>query len=125
MFRAVLTSALDGIIMTDNEGRIIEFNPAAEKLFGWSHDEILGREMMQTLLPLELRAAHRRQCAQSQGKRVETRALRADSTEFPAEFSVSRVFEDPPIFPWFVRDIRAPREVGRHRVTPGAANRRA
>ncbi len=61
--------------------------------------------MMQTLLPLELRAAHRWQFAQSQGKRVETRALRADGTEFPAEVSVSRVFEDPPVFTWFVRDI--------------------
>jgi PAS domain-containing protein len=47
----ILDSALDCILTADHEGRVIEFNAAARRLFGYSRSEILGREVADTLVP--------------------------------------------------------------------------
>ncbi len=41
--RAIVDEALDCIITADRDGRILEFNPAAERTFGWRRDEAIGR----------------------------------------------------------------------------------
>ena len=111
---AIVDSALDSIITIDHEGRIFEWNQAAEKTFGYRRAEVLGKEMAQLIVPPALRDSWRRGLSRYPtaeqnavlGKRMETTALRADGREFPVELTITRVpVEGPPIFTGFVRDI--------------------
>jgi PAS domain S-box-containing protein len=94
---AILDSALDAIVAMDQEGRFIDFNPAAEKLFGRRCDDVLGKAVADTIVPERLRESHwnglRRfvQTGSSNviGRHVEMPALRADGTEFPAELAIT------------------------------------
>jgi PAS domain S-box-containing protein len=111
---AVLASSLDGIITIDHEGRVTEFNPAAERTFGYTRDEAIGRELAELVIPPDLRQRHREGLAHylSTGegplldRRVEIRAVRADGSEFPVELTVTPIrLQGPPTFTGYVRDI--------------------
>jgi PAS domain S-box-containing protein len=111
---AVLQTALDGIISIDHEGRILEFNAAAEQVFGYSAAEVVGRELAELIIPPAYREQHRRGLAHYlatghgpvMGQRIELTALRHDATEFPVELAIARINTDwPPIFTGFIRDI--------------------
>jgi PAS domain S-box-containing protein len=111
---AILDAALDCIITIDHEERILEFNPAAERAFGYPRDAVLGRKMGELIIPPGYREAHRRGLRRYLdtgegpvlGRRIEMPALRADGTEFPAEISiVPTVFDRQPTFTGFLRDI--------------------
>jgi PAS domain S-box-containing protein len=110
---AILRSALDCIITFDLDGRIIEFNPAAERTFGYTAQEALGREMAQLIIPETLRESHRRGLALYNvttvgvpGRRMELTAMRADGTEFPVELSISRIqIDGKPMFTAYMRDV--------------------
>ena len=111
---AILGSALDAIVGMDAEGRVTEFNPAAEKLFGFRREEMLGRELAETVIPPALRERHRRGLARHLetgqaailGRRIEFAGLRSDGTEFPLEITVIRVEKDgATAFTGFLRDI--------------------
>jgi len=111
---AILESALDCLIAIDHEGKVLEFNPAAERTFGYQRDEVIGREMAELIIPPHLRDRHRRGLARVLaggegtvlGRRIELTALRSDGNEFPVELTVSRIeSEDPPVFTGYVRDI--------------------
>lgn len=112
-YRTIVESALDCIIVIDDAGRILEFNPAAERVFGFSREEIVGSELAESLVPLQYRAAHRAglQRYLSQGesrildRRLELRALRKSGEEFPVELSVSSNRDRPQTFTGFLRDI--------------------
>ena len=56
---AVLESALDAIITIDHEGAIVEFNPAAEKMFGWAQNEAIGKPLVDLIIPPSLKEKHR------------------------------------------------------------------
>jgi diguanylate cyclase (GGDEF)-like protein/PAS domain S-box-containing protein len=110
----MLEAALDCIVSIDRLGRIIEFNPAAERTFGHSRDDAVGRDFAELLMPEHLRDFHRRAITRHSrlgdpgllGRRFETTAIRADGAEFPIELSLSRVpTTGPPVFTAFVRDI--------------------
>ncbi len=110
----ILEAVLDCIITIDHRGRIVEFNPAAERTFRYKRAEVMGREMAQLIIPPALRAAHReglaRYLATGTGgaidRRFETMAMRADGTEFPVELSLVRIpSSGPPMFTGFLRDI--------------------
>jgi PAS domain S-box-containing protein len=111
---AMLETALDGVVAIDEAGRIVEFNPAAERTFGYERAEVLGRMMVDVIIPEPLRAIHREGFerylrtgeAKLLGTRVETRALRKNGEEFPVELSIGRV-DDPDrvAFTAFIRDI--------------------
>jgi diguanylate cyclase (GGDEF)-like protein/PAS domain S-box-containing protein len=110
----MLEASLDCIISMDHKGRIIEFNPAAERAFGHTRAEAVGRDFAELLLPEHLRDFHRRAIARHHragdpgllGRRFETIALRSDGTEFPVELSLSHVpTMGPQMFTAFVRDI--------------------
>src|SRR6266550_2391594 len=58
--RSMLDSSLDAIIMIDEHGAIVEFNPAAERTFGRSRSDVLGEQMAELLIPPALREAHHR-----------------------------------------------------------------
>lgn len=111
---AILDSALDSIVSIDHEGRISEFNAAAERTFGYDRKDVVGRHLADVLIPAPLREKHRvgfdRYLAtgkeQVLGKRIEMTALRADGSEFPVELAIARVPQDgPPIFTGYLRDI--------------------
>jgi len=111
---AIMDSALDCIMSIDSEGRITEVNPAAAATFGYSSDEILGKELAEMIIPPALREAHRRGMADFLstgegpviGRRLEVTAMRADGAEFPAELAVSRVnYLGSPIFTAYLRDL--------------------
>ncbi|MEO8137239.1 MAG: diguanylate cyclase, partial [Betaproteobacteria bacterium] len=119
---AILASSLDAIVTIDEEGRFVEFNPAAEAMFGISRDQALGRVMVETIVPPHLRDAHRRGFAECLatgkgtifGKRLEMCAVRADTTEFPVELVIAAVgSKAAPLFSGFIGDITERKEAER------------
>jgi len=95
---AIVDHALAALVSTDAEGRIVEFNPAAEAMFGRRRADVIGRPVGDTIVPPGHRAAHeagmRRVTAggpaRIMGKRIEMPALRADGSEFPVEMVLWR-----------------------------------
>ena len=100
----ILETALDGIITIDDEGRIRDFNPAAERMFGRSRADAVGQEVAELIIPPRFRDSHRRGFARflatGKGQVLNTRtdltALRADGTEFPVEVAVTRIVGQRP-----------------------------
>lgn len=93
--RAIVGSTFDAIVALDTDGRITDFNGAAERLFGRSRAEVIGQPV-QLLMPQRLRGAYtaafqRRQAApaKSFSKRYETIAMRGNGTELTVEISVT------------------------------------
>jgi PAS domain S-box-containing protein len=111
---AVIELALDAVIVIDELGRILEFNPAAERIFGFTRTEVLGREMAALIIPERDREQHRKGIKRYRetgehvvlGRRLELSATRADGTEFPVELTINAThLEGRAIFMGFVRDI--------------------
>jgi PAS domain S-box-containing protein len=115
--RAVLDSAVDGIVVADGNQRIVEFNPAAQRLFGYERDEVIGLPL-EILVPERNRPGHSAGVARfiaeggaprpmdSTGKVLH--ALRSDGTEFPMEGSIAAVtVRDGQVLTVIVRDITA------------------
>lgn len=109
-----MKTALDAIIIIDNSGLVKEFNPAAERIFGYKRNETVGKELAELIIPPAYRAAHRRGLRRyletGQGafidRRIEVTALRKSGEEFPVELTIARIgHSQPPIFMGTVRDI--------------------
>jgi len=112
--RAVVRGALDAIVVADRAGRIREFNPAAEQVFGFTRAEATERPARDLLVPRrhrELYDARMRSILEATretevAQRVEARALRKDGTEILMEIAFNRVQgEDGPVVLAFMRDI--------------------
>jgi PAS domain S-box-containing protein len=112
--RTILETTVDCIITIDHEGKVLDFNPAAERLFGYRRADAIGREIADLIVPPSGRERYRRALSQLvtaghselAGRRVEVTAMRAGGREFPVELAVARVpLEGPPIIRGFVRDI--------------------
>ncbi|MGH2867631.1 MAG: putative bifunctional diguanylate cyclase/phosphodiesterase [Solirubrobacteraceae bacterium] len=114
--RTILGSALDGVIAIDTQGRILEFNPAAERIFGYRAQDALGRELAALIVAPEEREAHRHGLARAfqEGgrqllrRRLEVTGIRADGRRLPVELSLTLVDESPEtgaVVYGFVRDI--------------------
>jgi diguanylate cyclase (GGDEF)-like protein/PAS domain S-box-containing protein len=111
---AILETALDCVIVIDHQGRVLEFNPAAEETFGYPREQVLGEEMAELIIPPSFRDPHRRALervvATGEGRlldqRLELRAMRSDGSEFPVELAITRIEgPDPPLFAGYLRDI--------------------
>ena len=111
---AILETALDAIITIDPESQVLEFNPAAEAMFGYKAREAIGRRLDELIIPPTLRARHRmgmkRYLASGEapilGKRIEMTAMRADGSEFPVEIAIMPIHASgPPVFTGQVRDL--------------------
>ena len=110
---AVVSSSLDGIIVIDESGAVLGFNPAAEALFGYRQDEALGRPIAELIVPEHLREAHARGFAaylaggpaHVLGKRVETEGLCKDGRLIPIELTILEIsIADRRVFTANVRD---------------------
>jgi PAS domain S-box-containing protein len=114
---AVVESALDGIITMDHLGVVVEFNPAAERIFGYRRSQAVGKPLAELIIPPLLRKAHRSALERfvSEGaspilnRRLELPAMRAGGREIPVELTVTAVQTGtgPPVFVGFVRDLSA------------------
>jgi PAS domain S-box-containing protein len=119
---AYLAAALDCVIMADASGRVVEFNPAAERTFGYSRAEALGRTMAELIVPPSLRERHSTAFARfvetgqgtMLGRRLELTGMRADGSEFPVELALSQVEAEPVLICGALRDISAAKQSERH-----------
>ncbi len=118
--RDMLDAALDAHVVMDADGRITRWNAQAEALFGWRHDEIVGKELAETIVPPAFRDAHRSGLSHylktgegtMLGRRVELEALRKNGMTFPVELTVAPIgTADGPAFSAFLRDISERRQV--------------
>ena len=112
--RLIITSALDAVITMDVEGKVVEWNPQAAAIFGWSREETVGKPLANTIIPLQHRESHRqglkRFLETGEGpvlnKRIELTAMRKDGSEFPVEISITHLKQSKgSAFSAFVRDI--------------------
>ena len=135
--RAILEAALDGVLSIDQQARITYANTAAEQIFGYRADELIGRPLAEAIVPPSLRQAHRdgfaRYLATGEARildqRIEITAMRADGSEFPAELTITRTGPpEAPAFTGYVRDIterqRAEQELMVSRARSGDGVRR-
>jgi PAS domain S-box-containing protein len=112
---AILSSALDCIISFDEAGCILEFNPAAEHTFGYRQADVLGRALIEVIIPEPQRVgklgalgldATADDSNPTLGRRLELVVMRSDRTEFPAEIALSHiVIQGRPLFTAYLRDI--------------------
>ncbi len=124
---ALIDAALDCVIVMDEHGRIVEFNPVAERTFGYARADVIGRALADVIVPPDLREGHRiglsrylaTKHATVLGRRVELRGMRADGTELPIELAITAT----PIagnlyFTGYLRDItdRHEREAARREL---------
>ncbi len=92
-------SAGSAIIMIDNDGLVTFWNPSAVKIFGWTENEIIGKDLHQCLTRKEYQQAHAKAFPEFQktgkgaaiGATVELAAIRKNGEEFPVELSLSSV----------------------------------
>ena len=99
---AIVSSALDCIVVADSEGRIMEFNPAAERAFGRTRDDVIGADIFEVISATRFRDGYRSQFAKyvqneertQHAGRLETMALRSDGTEFPIDVSIALFEQD-------------------------------
>jgi diguanylate cyclase (GGDEF)-like protein/PAS domain S-box-containing protein len=111
--RSILDAALDSIVVMATDGRVVEWNSAAEQTFGFARGEAVGRELGELIVPPESRKAHRRGLARHLmtgtgrllGRRLEMEAVRADGSRLPVELAITRIDRRPPLFVGYLRDI--------------------
>lgn len=111
---AILESALDCIITIDQEGKIIEFNPAAEKTFGYTRAQALGQKVVELIGHPAMHQEYSKTLADYislesgllLGERIEAIATNANGNEIPIELAITPVpLEKSKVFAIFLRDI--------------------
>ncbi len=112
--RLIVENAYDAFVAMDHEGTIVDWNPQAEVIFGWSREAAVGRSMAQTIIPERMRKAHLDGLVHylhtGEGpvlnRRIEMQALRRGGEEFPVEMTISTMrIEDTVLFSAFIHDI--------------------
>jgi PAS domain S-box-containing protein len=95
-FQALLDAAPDGIVVCDGGGALVLANAAAERMFGYAHDELPGQPL-EILIPMHVRPRHHHHFAsytaeprvRPMGSNFDLHGRRKDGTEFPVEISLS------------------------------------
>lgn len=112
--RSVIETSLDAVITVDESGIVVDWNQTAADAFGWQPEEVLGREIVDFIIPEKFREAHRnglvlyRKTGEAPvvGQRLELSALRRNGEEFPIELSVAKIQNrGVTYFLAYVRDI--------------------
>lgn len=111
---ATFSASLDGIIIIDANGKVLEFSESAERIFGYKKVNILGKKMSDLIVPERYRGAHNngmrrmRETGKANilGQRIEIEAMRANGEEFMSELAISRSRSSSgDIFIAYIRDI--------------------
>ncbi len=109
---AILEAAFDGIVMAGEDATIVEFNEAAEQIFGIDSDTAIGKHFLDTLFPQRTRDVLRPLVRElladgdSDGRRLEVEAVRSDGTVFDVEVSLRRIpVDERPAIVAFLRDV--------------------
>lgn len=112
--QAIFDAAPDAVIVIDDEGKIVRWNPKSELIFGWSKEEAIGMLLSETIIPWRFREAHRKGLARflqtGEGpvinKTIEIRAINKTDTEFDISLSISpALINNQYFFIGFIRDI--------------------
>ncbi|PZR78916.1 MAG: hypothetical protein DLM65_11850, partial [Candidatus Aeolococcus gillhamiae] len=117
---ALMEASIDAVITMDHEGRVLGFNPAASRIFGYEQEAALGQPLDDLVIPPRLRPNHREGLRNYLrdgvgpilGRHIEQTGMRADGSEFPVELTVTamEVPGAPPAFAATVRDISVEKE---------------
>ena len=116
--RAILANALDAIVTIDEQSQIVDWNPQAEIVFGWTSAEAIGKTLYDMVIPDAQHDAHRNGLkhflatgvAPIFNKRIEVEAIDKTGRKFPVELSVSPLrIGDSSVFSAFIRDITSAR----------------
>jgi two-component system, cell cycle sensor histidine kinase and response regulator CckA len=117
--RLIFDTSLDAVITIDRQGCITDWNPQAEKVFGWTKSKAIGKKLAEAIIPHRYREAHERGLRHYLDtgvgpllkKRIELTALHLDGREFPVELAITPVVvEDQIYFSAFIRDITERKE---------------
>jgi PAS domain S-box-containing protein len=114
MARGIVETALDAFVQMDDAGTVIDWNSQAEKIFGWSHAEAVGRVLAELIIPEPHRARHweglmkflRTGDGPMLGTRFEIEAQRRDGKEIEVELSITALQRrGGHVFNGFIRDL--------------------
>jgi PAS domain S-box-containing protein len=123
-FRAISNSAIDAIFMFDEEDKITYWNPAAERIFGFTEKDVVGEEVNATIIPPRFRENHLKLTSElgkvknkeNVGETYEFPALRKDGAEFSMELSIAPIqLENKRYFVAIARDITERKKAEEHR----------
>jgi PAS domain S-box-containing protein len=112
--KTILNTAMDSVIQIDERGLIIDWNSQAESMFGWTNEEVIGRELHEIIIPEHYRTMHIEGLkhfiaigtSKIMNTRVEISALHRDAKEFPIELAISAIkHKNKYQFCAFIRDI--------------------
>jgi PAS domain S-box-containing protein len=112
--RPILDTALDAVVVMRADGTVADWNRVAEKTFGWTRKEALGRYMADLIIPPQYREAHSEGLERFNltghgpvlNQRIEISALRKSGEQFPVELSITLArIGDENVFLGFLRDI--------------------
>ena len=112
--RTILNTAHDAFVAMNGHGQITEWNVQAEVIFGWRRDEVLGKQLVEMIVPTQFREKHRAGLenflATGEGlvlnRSIEISALARDAREFPVELTILPLrLESGWLFSAFIRDI--------------------
>jgi diguanylate cyclase (GGDEF)-like protein/PAS domain S-box-containing protein/excisionase family DNA binding protein len=120
----VLRCSLDAIVTIDAHGTVLEFNPAAERMFGYARGEAVGREMAALIIPPARRDAHRNGLRRLLAggtprildQRIELEAQRADGSTLPVEIAIARMSGSHATYAGFIRDLTDHKRAERERA---------
>lgn len=115
---AILAASLDSFVAVDADDRVVEWNDAAERLFGYSRAEALGRDLAELILPARDRATHQARVARILadpenrllGRRLERVVIAADGRELQVELTLTRADGPRPLLVACLRDISERRQ---------------
>ncbi|WP_433796473.1 ATP-binding protein [Actinoplanes sp. CA-252034] len=130
--QAVLAAALEAYVAVDAHDRVVGWNAAAEKLFGYGHAEVCGKVVADLIIPQRYRVRHRNGLARVAaggprrllGQRLQLSALHRDGHEFPIEMTLT-VTTTPhgPVFHAFAHDVSARVRAGQFAAVEAAVSR--
>lgn len=122
--KLIIDTALDAVVTMDSEGLITEWNQNAERIFGYTYDEVLGQQLSEYIIPKQYREAHsngmRKYFESGEGPvlnvRIEISAINKKEEEFPIELAITPVTQDgKTFFSAFIRDISERKKLEKQR----------
>ncbi len=114
----IVETALDAIIVIDKAGHVVDFNPAAVSIFGYSREAAMGAQIADLIIPPSMRGAHFRGLAaylesgatRILGRRLKLEAIRADGRQIPIELTITDVtLGEQRLFAAHLRDLTTER----------------